>query len=79
LLPVMRAGRLLEPLPPLQQNRAHTQSQIAGLPRSLQTLQAAQPYPVEVSESLWDLARRTDERQRSRAELDRMQWGIEAG
>jgi nicotinate phosphoribosyltransferase len=79
LRPVMRAGRLLEPLPPLQQNRAHTQSQIAGLPRSLQTLQAAQPYPVEVSESLWDLARRTDERQRSRAELDRMQWGIEAG
>lgn len=78
LRPLMRGGILLEPSPPLSEIRAYAESQMAALPASLRTLTAApEPYQVTVSDTLQDLARQVDERQRSLAEADHARWGSE--
>lgn len=79
LQPVMRSGRLLAPLPSLADSRAYAQAQLASLPPALHALGAAAPYPVAVSEALRQLAQRVDERQHSLADVDRAQWGDDAG
>jgi len=60
LKPVMRAGKLLQPLPSLDEIRAHARQQLASLPASLQSLDATQPFQVIVSASLHELASRVD-------------------
>lgn len=68
LRPVMREGRLLQPLPALPDIRSYARTQIASLPPFLQTLdEPAQPYAVTVSDALQALALRVDERQRAGA------------
>jgi nicotinate phosphoribosyltransferase len=52
LEPVMRAGRLLRPHPPLSQIRDHCAAQVAALPEGLKELRAADAYSVRVSEAL---------------------------
>lgn len=79
LHPVIRGSMLLEASPALPDIRAYAQSQLAGLPPSLRTLDAAPPYAVAVSGALRDLARRVDERQHALAEADRAHWGADAG
>lgn len=63
LQPVMRAGRRLAPAPALAQMRERCAAQLAGLPPLLRLLEAAPPYPVEVSDALRELARDVDRRQ----------------
>jgi nicotinate phosphoribosyltransferase len=50
--PVMRAGSLLRPHPPLNEIRDHCAAQIAALPDGLKKLRAAPAYSVRVSEAL---------------------------
>lgn len=57
LQPVMRSGRRIAPLPSLQELRAATLERLAKLSAGLQSLTAAKPYPVAVSEPLKRLAR----------------------
>ena len=79
LTPVMRGGKLLEPLPSLHDARAHATSQLAGMPAALHSLGAAQPYLPAVSQHLRELVRQVDERLSALAETDRAHWEIEAG
>lgn len=68
LQPVMRAGRRIGPLPPLNDIRAHTLDQLEALPERLRVLErAAQPYEVAVSEGMRALTEEVDRRQRSHA------------
>lgn len=60
LLPVLRDGALLGPLPPLAQIREKVRSQLAALPDALRCLDAAPPYPVSISPALAALAREVD-------------------
>ena len=52
LEPVMRAGHLLRPHPPLSQIREHSAAQVASLPEELKKLRAAGEYPVRISGGL---------------------------
>jgi len=54
--PLIVDGQLVEPSPPIAKLRAHAQSAIAALPASLQTLEDAPPYPIEISPRLLELA-----------------------
>jgi nicotinate phosphoribosyltransferase len=58
LVPVLRSGRLVGPLPSLNSIRARCQEQIAGLPERLSQLDAAPDYLITYSELLEDDARR---------------------
>ena len=58
--PVMRGGRRTDGLPSLEESRRHAATQLDRLPATLRTLDAAAPYPVEVSEGIRDLAQRVD-------------------
>ena len=62
LTPVMLSGRLAAPLPTLNATRANAERQIAALPDDLRSLEAAPPYPVEVSSALRALAEEMDAR-----------------
>lgn len=53
LVPVLREGRLLQPLPELSAIQQYCRSQLSSLPPYLRELEpAAQPYPVHFSERL---------------------------
>ena len=56
LAPVMRAGRRLEPSPPLDEARQCAAAQLRRLPDHLQQLEPGTPYPVTVSKQLRALA-----------------------
>jgi nicotinate phosphoribosyltransferase len=60
--PVMRAGRRLEPAPPLSQLRTHAASELDRLPDALRNLSPAGPYPVRVADPLIALAAAVDRR-----------------
>ena len=60
LVPVMRAGRLVATPPPLVAVREHARAELAGLPEHLRSLDAADPYPVEVAPALRRLAAEID-------------------
>lgn len=62
LQPVMRAGRLVKPLPTLDAIRDHARAQLARLPERLRQQEGAGAYPVLVAPALCALAVETDRR-----------------
>jgi len=60
LEPVVRAGRLLHAAPALDAVRARARTELASLPEPLRSLDPVEPYRVDVSPSLLELARRID-------------------
>ncbi len=52
LVPVLENGRLLAPLPSLEESRAAAGREVAALPPALRDLEARGPAPVEVTASL---------------------------
>ncbi|MCF8721515.1 nicotinate phosphoribosyltransferase [Nitrospina gracilis] len=60
LAPMMRGGRRLRPPVSLQAQRTHAARQLQSLPESLRSLDAAEPYPVAVSEALQALTHKVD-------------------
>jgi nicotinate phosphoribosyltransferase len=60
--PVMRAGKIVAPLPSLAQIRTHAAAELAKLPEHLARLQTEPPYPVEVAPALRRLADEADRR-----------------
>jgi nicotinate phosphoribosyltransferase len=58
LVPIVRGGQLVRPLPRLDEIRSHCQDQIAALPRRLLALDAQPDYPITYSEALEADARR---------------------
>ncbi|MDX8402288.1 MAG: hypothetical protein R8K47_06620 [Mariprofundaceae bacterium] len=62
--PVMRAGRLVSPLPGINALREHAASQLAALPGHLRRLEHEPPYPVAVADALRSLAEEVDARRR---------------
>ena len=74
LAPLMRGGILLAPAPPLPHLRAHAGAQLAALPAALRSLNQAIAFPTRVPDTLRDLARQVDARQRALAQLDRARW-----
>jgi nicotinate phosphoribosyltransferase len=59
LRPVILGGRLLEPLPTIEQARQRAAASIANLPASLRQLDEAEPWPVIHSRELRELIERT--------------------
>jgi nicotinate phosphoribosyltransferase len=70
LKPVMRGGKLVQPLPALQEIRRHAASQLARLPYALRALTPAPAYRVAVSDALQDVTKQVDARQRALAEFN---------
>lgn len=60
LKPVMRAGRLLEPPPSLDDVRRHAAAELSRLPQHLCELAAEPPYPVTIAPALKSLAHEVD-------------------
>ncbi len=60
LVPVMRGGALLEPLPALDALRARAAENLASLPERLLALDARGEYRVEMARALKALAAHTD-------------------
>jgi len=61
LVPVLRAGRLVESLPSLDAARALARNQLEALPLRLKSLQSATPpYPVTIAPALHELAAEVD-------------------
>jgi nicotinate phosphoribosyltransferase len=56
LRPIIAAGKLVEPLPPIQKIQQRSQAAIAALPKRLHALDEADPYPVEISPRLLAMA-----------------------
>lgn len=68
LVPVMRGGRRVGPLPSLEEARRRCARELAALPEPLRGLEPADPpYPVEPTEALRALAAACDRRQSERA------------
>ena len=59
LRPVILGGRLIEPLPTLEQARRRAAESIAKLPATLRQLEEAEPWPVIYSRELRELIDRT--------------------
>jgi nicotinate phosphoribosyltransferase len=59
LRPVVLRGRLVEPLPTLEQARSRAAASVASLPPRLRELEVAEPWPVIYSRELRDLIERT--------------------
>jgi nicotinate phosphoribosyltransferase len=59
LRPILLGGRLLEPLPTIEQARQRAAESIAKLPDSLRQLDQAEPWPVIYSRELRELIERT--------------------
>jgi len=57
--PVMLGGRLIEPLPSLEQARNRAAESVAKLPPSLRQLEAGEPWPIVYSRELRELIDRT--------------------
>lgn len=62
--PVMRGGRRLAPAFPLPVLRDHAAAELARLPEPLRQLGEGPPYPVQIAQSLRDLAKKVDEQNR---------------
>lgn len=62
LIPVMHAGRRLNPAPTLDEIRDRVRGQLDKLPTALRQLQTRPPYPVHVSDALRKLSEETDRR-----------------
>jgi nicotinate phosphoribosyltransferase len=62
LQPVLRGGRPLTPYPSLAAMRERAQAELARLPEPLRSLEAAEPYAVDVAPSLRALAEQLDAR-----------------
>lgn len=62
LVPVLRQGRLVAPLPALEQARANAAAQLAALPQAHRALDPAPQYSVGVSEALRRMAAEVDAR-----------------
>lgn len=60
LIPVMRAGQRLAPVPMLADIRSHAAASLARLPEPLRRLQEPYAYPVEIASALRELARQVD-------------------
>jgi nicotinate phosphoribosyltransferase len=58
LVPMVRQGRLVAPLPRLDRIRQHCREQLASLPERLLPLDAPSDYPISYSEALEADARR---------------------
>src|SRR5205085_10513336 len=59
LRPVILGGRLVEPLPSLEQSRSRVAEMVAKLPLALRELEAAEPWPVIYSRELRELIGQT--------------------
>jgi nicotinate phosphoribosyltransferase len=59
LRPIMLGGRLLEPLPTLEQARQRAAESIAKLPEAWRQPEVTEPWPVVQSRELRDLIERT--------------------
>jgi nicotinate phosphoribosyltransferase len=59
LRPVILAGRLVEPLPTLEQARCRAAESLGKLPAALRHLEAAEPWPVIYSRELRELIEQT--------------------
>jgi nicotinate phosphoribosyltransferase len=59
LRPIILGGRLVEPIPTLEQARQRAAASIASLPASLRQLDEAEPWPVIHSRELRELIERT--------------------
>ncbi len=62
LVPVMRRGRRVAPLPSLAEARERAAAEIAALPEAVRQLEGATPYPVTISPGLHELAAEVDRR-----------------
>jgi len=60
LVPVMRGGRLIAPLPSLAQSREHARAQVASLPSRFRALEGGATQEVVVSDALHTLAAEFD-------------------
>lgn len=60
LAPVIRHGRLIAPLPTLDESRERAVENLAALPEPLRRLEEGGPYAVEISAGLRDLAAHMD-------------------
>jgi nicotinate phosphoribosyltransferase len=60
LRPVMRRGRIVRPLPSLNDHREHFQAQLARLPEPYKALENPPVYPVALSPGLQDLQSRVE-------------------
>jgi len=58
--PFMSAGRRLGPPTPLSDLRKRAAAELARLPEHLRELKNEPPYPVKISQALWDLAQAVD-------------------
>ena len=59
LKPVLLGGKLVEPLPSVEQARARAATALSRLPESLRQLEVAEPWPVIYSRELRELTDRT--------------------
>ena len=59
LRPVIIGGRLIEPLPPVQQARERAAGNLARLPEEMRALESGQPWPVQLSKDLAALVEQT--------------------
>ncbi len=66
LKPVMRQGRIVQPLPSLNDSREHFQAQFTHLPEPYKALENPPAYPVELSPGLKDLQSRVETKLRQR-------------
>jgi nicotinate phosphoribosyltransferase len=62
LQPAMRGGKILGPLPSLEEARRYFQTQFANLPEPYKDLEAPALYPVDLSPGLSDLQARVEQR-----------------
>jgi len=60
ILPVMRGGRRIAPLPSLEEIRAHCAGQLARLPAHLKRLEGEPRYEAEVAPALREMAAEVD-------------------
>jgi nicotinate phosphoribosyltransferase len=64
VVPAMRGGKRVVPVPTLAQIRARAKRDLARLPEPLQRLEAGVAYPVEISAKLKALAAEMDAKAR---------------
>ena len=77
LAPIMRSGCLVAPTPTLATIREHVRTELAKLPERLRSLDDGDPYPVEITPALRDLAAEIDAHTYCRArELGRTRPGV---
>jgi nicotinate phosphoribosyltransferase len=79
LKPVMRGGKLVKPLPALQEIRTYAASQMERLAPGLRALTPSPAYRVGVSDPLKEVTRQVDARQRALAQSDHAHWEHDVG